>query len=107
MQTKEEEDHWPKEEKEMIKNSEEDKGEKDKPQKELKSMVCLVPGANQLFVAQKSCLVLHFNKTDDNERILNLEKKSGKNWLDSMKMNQKKSSIKRSMKVLMFGQNKN
>ena len=106
-ETIKEEDLWPKEEKKIMKNSEDDKGENDKPLKELKHLACIMPGLNQFFMAQKSCLALHFNKTEETERILNLENKSDKNWLYSMKVNPKKSSTKRSMKELKFGQNKN
>lgn len=73
----------------------------------LNGLICLMPGAtpNQ-FLCQKSCLVLHFSKSEETERILNLEKMSEKNWAVSMAMKPKKSSIRRSRKDLKFGQPK-
>ena len=75
--------------------------------KSLNGLITLMPGAtpNQ-FLCQKSCLVLHFSKSEETERILNLEKMSEKNWAVSMAMKPKKSSIRRSRKDLKFGQPK-
>jgi len=75
--------------------------------KSLTGLFCLMPNTiPNLFTTQKSCLVLHFSKSEETERILNLDKMSEKNWMLSMAMKPKKSSIRRSRKDLKFGQTK-
>jgi len=84
-----------------------DKSEKDESPKNLGSMICILPCLSPLlYVAQQSCFVLHFIKSEETERILSLEKMSGKMWLYSMVNKPKKSSIRKSRKDLKFGQTK-
>lgn len=70
----------------------------------LSGFVCLMP-SNQpvFFVAQKTCFVMHFSKSEEIQKILNFEKMSK---VFSMAIKPKKSSIRRSRKDLKFGQQK-
>ena len=84
-----------------------DRAERDEVPKALNSLLCILPSPNPiLFIAQKTSFVLHFSKSEETERILNFEKMSEKNWIYSMAMKPKKSSIRRSRKDLKFGQPK-
>ena len=84
-----------------------DRSEKDEVPKSLCNMICILPCSSPMFyVAQQTCFVLHFIKSEETERILSLEKMSGKMWLYSMANKPKKSSIRKSRKELKFGQAK-
>lgn len=81
-----------------------EKFEKEEIPKILNNFTCILPSAIPLvYVAHKTCFVLHFNKTDEILRILSFEKMSK---VFSMAMKPKKSSFRKSRKDLMFGQHK-
>lgn len=70
----------------------------------LSGFACLMPSTQPVFfVAQKTCFVMHFNKSEEILKILNFEKMSK---VFSMAIKPKKSSIRRSRKDLKFGQQK-
>lgn len=81
-----------------------EKFEKEEIPKILNNFTCILPSAIPLlYVAHKTCFVLHFNKTDEVMKILNFEKMSK---VFSMAVKPKKSSFRKSKKDLMFGQHK-
>ena len=65
--------------------------------KTIEGLQCVLPNNKNLFVAQKTSLILHFQKNEETEEILNFEKYAEKNRLYSMVM-PKGSMIRKSYK---------
>lgn len=67
----------------------------------LRGLVCLLPSSYpQIFLVKKTCYVLHFNKNEETERILAMEKITEKR-LYSVIVN-KQSIIRKSRKDVKF-----
>lgn len=71
--------------------------ENDELSKIVEGLLCVLPNKKNLFIAQKTCLILQFQKNEEIEEILNFEKYAEKNRLYSMAI-PKGSMIRKSYK---------
>lgn len=78
-----------------------EKKEKIEHKRILRGLSCLLPSSSpQFFLSKKTCYVLHFNKNEETERILAMEKITEKR-LYSVVVN-KQSMIRKSRKEVKF-----